>query len=89
MVVTQEKLKTWTLTEVEALMSHGLFDDAHRYELIEGRIIEKCASTDAHLYGIRYVGRALSREFGVEYPTYQQSPLKFFVLHQVYMTFKE
>ncbi len=65
-VVPQERLKRWTIAEVQRLIGSGAFDDPESFELLDGFIVKKMGQNAPHRISLVLAVEALRAVFGVE-----------------------
>ena len=63
-VVPQERLKRWTVAEVQRMIGSGAFDAPESFELIDGLIVEKMGQNAPHRITLSLVVEALRVAFG-------------------------
>ena len=58
-VVPQERLKRWTIAEVQRMIGSGAFDDPDSFELLDGFMVEKMGQNAPHRIALRLAVEAL------------------------------
>lgn len=64
-IVGEPRRKVWTREEVHALQDSGFFE-GHRYELIEGELIDKMGQNPPHSNAIMRAQRLLQKMYAIE-----------------------
>lgn len=64
--VPQERLKRWTVTEVQRLIDSGAFETPESFELIDGMIVQKMGQNAPHRIALSLVAEALRAAYGGE-----------------------